>query len=415
MIHSNNMTKFLNKILISGFFLFLFIFIPSSAFASTLSLSPGSGKIGTGSITYVRVILSTGGESVNGVSAYLSYPADKLQVTGISYGGAFPIAAEGSFGGGGIRISRASFSGASGGLTVATIGFRGKAEGSATVSFIGGSAAARTSDSSDSLSGTGGGTYTIVQGATTSQTGTPAKPKATPAPADTIKPEITNVRIDSVTNKDAIITWNTNEKTDSNIEYGLEKDKYFLNVLDEKLNTIHSLKIESPMLVPGTKIHFRVVAKDAAGNITSGNDTEVQLPGFTVKVRVMDNSNKPLKDVEVALFPNTQKVLTGNTGEVVFTNVTPGKHLAVAKTKGVEKTKEIDVTDSQQEQSFDILIDAKTSNIPTYVLLLLILAITLTIMILVKKRKEKAKKNTAPIAQNNQTPQNITPPQNQSQ
>ena len=138
-------------ILIIPIFIISSIVLSGSAFASTLHLSPSSSTVGVGSTMSVQVRLNTAGESVNGISAYLSYPADKLDVAWISYGSAFSIAAEGAYGGGGIRISRGNISGVSGNLLIATIGFRGKAQGSGTVSFIGGSAAPRASDSSDSL------------------------------------------------------------------------------------------------------------------------------------------------------------------------------------------------------------------------------------------------------------------------
>src|SRR3989304_6359093 len=145
------------------FFIFYFLFFTSSALASTFYLSPGSRNIPQGSTVSVNVGINTAGESVNGVSTYLSYPADKLDVAWISYGSRFDIAAEGTYGGGSIRISRGSVAGEVGNVNIATIGFRGKALGTtATVAFVGGSAAPRTSNSSDSLNlgGSSGGVYT---------------------------------------------------------------------------------------------------------------------------------------------------------------------------------------------------------------------------------------------------------------
>lgn len=396
------------KLLTIFLFLFLFLFFAKDSFASTLYLSPSSGKIGTGSVTYVRVVLNTGGESVNGVSAYLAYPADKLDVVSLSYGGAFNIAAEGSYGGGGIRISRGSISGASGNLTIATIGFRGKTEGTASVSFIGGSAAPRTADSSDSLSGTSGGTYTVAQGATSSapppKTGG-GKAQATPTPKDTTKPEIINVRIDSVTNKDAIVTWNTNEKTASHIEYGLEKDKYFLNVADDKPKTVHSLKIESPLLVPGTKIHFRVVAKDEAGNTALGNDTQVQLPGFTIKVKVVDQQNKPLQNAEVLLYSESQKARTDTAGVASFRNVTPGKHLVVIKYKDRETTREVDVKDNLTVQNFTVNVQVSGANLPVFIVFLVLILLIAGAVIFIKKKRIRIFKQKQNNNQDNQLPQ----------
>lgn len=129
----------------------LFFFIVSPAFASNFYLSSQKSDIALGETIPVNVVIDTNNESINGVSAFLNYPNDKLEVAWISYGEAFPIQAEESNEKGVIRISRGSFTGEVGNVTVATIGFRGKAQGAATVSFINESAAPRTIDSSDSL------------------------------------------------------------------------------------------------------------------------------------------------------------------------------------------------------------------------------------------------------------------------
>jgi len=181
-----------------------FLTLSESAFASTLYLTPASGTISVGSTLSVQVRLNTGGEGVNGVSAYLSYPADKLDVVWISYGSAFSIAAEGAYGGGAIRISRGNISAVSGNVLLATIGFRGKTVGSATASFIGGSAVPRASDSSDSLNlgGSTGGTYTISQ-ASAGQTTTGTTPTPTGGAKDNTAPVISAVSVSQVTRNSA--------------------------------------------------------------------------------------------------------------------------------------------------------------------------------------------------------------------
>lgn len=158
--------KLLNIILlltIMGLSLFLF---PGLVSASTLYLSPEKGRIQQGKIIKADVKLKIGGDAVNAVSAFLSYPPDKLEVAWINYdNSAFSIEAESTSDNGLIKISRGSFSPRTGNVSIATIGFRGKSEGKALVSFADGSAAPRASDSSDSLDlrNSKGGTYNITR------------------------------------------------------------------------------------------------------------------------------------------------------------------------------------------------------------------------------------------------------------
>ncbi|MEK7518254.1 MAG: cohesin domain-containing protein [Patescibacteria group bacterium] len=143
----------------------IYLLAAGNILASTFSLSPGKTTISSGSVVPVDFKINTNNESINGVSAYLAYPLDRVEVEWITYSEAFPVQAEESYGEGNIKISRGSFLGETGDVTIATIGFRGKAIGEAVVSFIDGSFAPRTSDSSDSLNfaGSTGATLTIQE------------------------------------------------------------------------------------------------------------------------------------------------------------------------------------------------------------------------------------------------------------
>ncbi|MEK7534029.1 MAG: hypothetical protein AAB600_01700 [Patescibacteria group bacterium] len=381
------------KLFIFLVFLIVFLFVVNSSFASTFYISPRSANIPSGSIVSVSVGLNTNGESINGISAYLSYPSDKLEVAWISYGGAFSLQAEGSYGGGGIRISRGSIPGAVGNVNVATIGFRGKAQGTATVSFIGGSAAVRTSDGSDSLNlgGSSGAVFTIGAAKPGSSTTVSPPTKVSPTiTVDTTKPVISNVKVDLIATNTATITWQTDEKANSTVDYGLSADKYFINVNDNNLTTAHTIKLTGDSLTPGTVINFRVKSKDGAGNEEVSNNITFQLKGYTVIIKVLDTANKPIKDAEVLLYTPPVRSITSLSGETIFTNVTPGKHLVVAKlNNNLEKTKEIDVEDSLLSQSFFLNIDTQsnqvTSTILYFVILVTIVGAT-GIYVVVRKR-----------------------------
>lgn len=389
------------KICLSLILVFSFLVFVPSVFASTLYLSPGSTNISQGSTVSVSIGINTAGESVNGVSAYLSYPADKLEVASISYGGSFSIAAEGSYGGGGIRISRGSISGVVGNVNVATVGFRGKSRGTATVSFIGGSAAPRTSDSSDSLSlgASTGGTYKIAAGSSVTTTVTPS---AAPTPKDSSAPVIKDIKVSLVSTTSAAISWTTDEKADSTVEYGLNADKYFLSMYDSSLKTEHSLKLEGPALTPGTFFHFRIKSKDASGNEAVSENKTFQLKGYTVSIKVFDQRSKPVQDTEVFLYTEPMKSRTSVKGEAVFTNVAPGRHLVVVKlSNNLDRTGEINVQDSPMTQSFLLGIDTGIST--TFVIFVTIaltgLLAVIAVLIILFKKKAKSSATKLPEAQ----------------
>lgn len=382
-VYSNYMSK---KLIIFLIFIFSFLIFVRYAKASTLYLSPGSTNIPAGSVVSVSVGINTAGESVNGVSAYLSYPTDKLEVAWISYGSRFDLAAEGTYGGGSIRISRGSISGVVGNVNVATVGFKGKSLGTATVAFVGGSAAPRSSDSSDSLNlgGSSGGIYTVVA---------PLPITPTPTGGEVSKLLISNVKVNAISTNSATITWETNEKSDSTLEFGLFAKDYFISVSDKNLTLDHSIKVEGKALTPGTAFHFIVKSKDEAGNEAVSSNQTFQLKGYDVKVKILDLANNPVKDTDVYLYTEAQKLKTDSNGEAHFANVTLGKHLVVVKLKNnFDKTGEIDVLDSPSLQSFVLKVDAAKSKTYDEIsiligLLVVIVIITIIVAVLVIKKR----------------------------
>lgn len=356
-----NMTMFLRKFLpVLVVILFVFLLFPKLVLASSLSLSPTKRTVAVGETVSAQVRLNTGSEAVNAVSAFLSYPADKLEVAWISYpSSAFSISAEGSFGGGIIKISRGNINPVSGNLRVATIGFKGKVAGSATVAFIGGSAAPRASDSSDSLNlGASSGTVFQVGG-------TAPKPATKPKQPQREQLKISEIKISLVATDSATVSWKTSSKADSYIEYGLDKDIYVLSASNQDLVTDHSLILQNSLLLPGVVFHFRIKSRDSGGNLAVSEDQTFQLLGYTVKLKLTDTQGNPLKNTEVLLYSDPQKGMTDENGEVIFPNVTMGKHRVVVKQAGVEKTGEINVVDAPSPQQFNLNIDNLSSSIQT--------------------------------------------------
>jgi hypothetical protein len=317
--------------------------------ASSLSVSPASGTFSSGSTLKVSVYANTGGENVNAVQANVSYPTDKLQFLSVSTGGsALTIFAEKYATGGVVRLAGGTPSpGFSGNKLIATISFKVLQDtGSATLSFTGESAVLRDSDNSNTLSGKGTGTYTL--GKATAGTVTSSPTKASVSNGITIS----NVLIESVSTSQAIITWKTDIKSDSTVEYGKDVNYGFTETTKD-LVTDHRVVLAN-YLIPGTTYHFHVRSADGTKEGTS-DDATLITKGYEVIVRVKDVKGSAVLGATVTLYSEPQQqAQTDANGEAHFVNVAPGKHGVIVKQNNQTMIQEIEVVDGQPVTTVDL-------------------------------------------------------------
>jgi hypothetical protein len=100
---------------------------------------------------------------------------------------------------------------------------------------------------------------------------TPATCTFTVNVADTTPPTISNIQVTGITVSGATILWNTNESSNSQVEYGTTLCPCSLNSpLNSTLTTAHTVVLTG--LSAGTTYHYRVKSRDAAGNLGTSND-----------------------------------------------------------------------------------------------------------------------------------------------
>jgi hypothetical protein len=89
-------------------------------------------------------------------------------------------------------------------------------------------------------------------------------------PQDAQAPVISNVAASDVTASTAKITWTTDEASDAQVEYGLTGSYGSFSARDSSLGAAHAITLTN--LLSDTTYHFRVLSKDAAGNLATSND-----------------------------------------------------------------------------------------------------------------------------------------------
>ena len=118
---------------------------------------------------------------------------------------------------------------------------------------------------------------------------------ATTSGPDTQPPVISQVASGNIAATTATITWNTDEASDSQVEYGLTTAYENSTPLDELRITNHSVDLAN--LMPSTSYHYRVKSKDAAGNLATSNDFTFTTSGSSGNTLLADDFNTGTLDL----------------------------------------------------------------------------------------------------------------------
>lgn len=123
----------------------------------------------------------------------------------------------------------------------------------------------------------------------------PSSAPPPPDPEDNSSPIISNVTANLITASQVTVSWSTNEKSDSQVEYGESINYNMQTVLITSLVNNHRQIIDG--LKPITTYHYCVESKDQAGNKAISNDyTFTTLP--TCKIVVGPNPYRADKEGE---------------------------------------------------------------------------------------------------------------------
>jgi hypothetical protein len=102
-------------------------------------------------------------------------------------------------------------------------------------------------------------------------------------PSDDTAPEITvGPASGSLTTSGATITWTTDEASDSQVEYGTTSGYGSASDLDSTKVTAHSVALSA--LSENTTYHYRVLSRDAAGNLVASDDATFTTTDATAPV-----------------------------------------------------------------------------------------------------------------------------------
>jgi len=273
--------KIMQKILIVLLLVFVGIFgLAEDVFAqqtATLFFSPSSQSIQAGSTFTVTVMVNTGGQQVNAVAAYFSYPVDKLQALQVTTtGSVLQFVAESTAGGGQVRIAGGSPTpGFLGTQRIGQVQFRAMSTlGSAQLSWSSDSAVLTDQGNQNilNIAASPSATFQITASQGDGSLLPPPPPTGGSTPPSSPQNEelaISDIRAERVSGQSVLLSWKTNEETKGQVNYGptrqlAEQDEYPFSMLDGIFALEHSFSLSR--VEPPEDYSLEIVATDESGN-----------------------------------------------------------------------------------------------------------------------------------------------------
>jgi phosphodiesterase/alkaline phosphatase D-like protein len=141
-------------------------------------------------------------------------------------------------------------------------------------------------------------------------------------PPDTTGPAFTNIGA-AVSPTAATVAWTTNEPADSRVEYGLTTSYGSLSPLSSTLTTSHAIGLSG--LTASTLYHFRVLSRDAAGNLSMSAD-------LTFTTAAPDLTPPVVSNILTSLVTSSSARVSWTTDEIADTQVDYGLTTAYGST-----------------------------------------------------------------------------------
>jgi chitodextrinase len=143
--------------------------------------------------------------------------------------------------------------------------------------------------------------------------------KTIPPLADLLAPLISSVTVSARTMNSATVTWGTDEPADTRIEYGTTATYGLSTPLATAPVTAHSQTLSN--LLPGTVYHYRVLSRDAVGNLAASADHTLTTLSDTTAPTVPANvSGTALSSSQINLSWNASTDDVAVTGYRIYRN-----------------------------------------------------------------------------------------------
>lgn len=174
------------------------------------------------------------------------------------------------------------------------------------------------------------GTYTVRAASTSNANISASATVVVTLGVDVAPPVISSVTASNITASGVTITWNTDEPSDTQVEYGIDTSHGNFSTRNAALVTSHGVSLGG--LTPATVYHYRVRSKDAAGNQAISGDFSFTTQGGG------DTTPPVISGVSVSSITTNSVTITWTTNEAGDTQVNYGTTTGYGSSTGLNTT-----------------------------------------------------------------------------
>ena len=217
----------------------------------------------------------------------------------------------------------------------------------------------------------------------------PPAPIVEPPATDTSATEVSNAIEDiiftNLTPTNITLSWVTTTESTSKVVYGEGQD-LSQTVESPTPNTTHTATLPTQKLIAGKKYSYKIIATDATGTVESSPKT-FTAPGYTVNIKVLDSSKKPVANANVTI--GGALAITNAKGNADFANIGAGDQPVTININGNKQDGTISVRrEEKQIQEFSLTVKkaATMDWISISLIAGLVITIVLVAIIVIRKR-----------------------------
>lgn len=248
------------------------------------------------------------------------------------------------------------------------------------------------------LAGVGTGTLLLGQSQDIRERAQTVSPNPTLPPArlaSESKPiTLSQITVTNIARENALVTWKTNVASNSRIEYGKTED---YGLVETSLDVTKEHSVTLTNLSPGTVYNFTAMS-EAPGSYGESDNYTFKTRGYDISLLVIKENQEAIPNARVTLYPENYEMTSNESGEVLFQDVTLGKHGLLVRYNNQTLVQEIVVEDKNDLQTFSVPVAeaptklANTTTIPfTYFVIAGVSIFSFIVLLLLVVKRPRAR------------------------